>query len=139
MIVLDEQLLGYGIQEDIQRWYPGKVVGITELRPGTVIPDDDIPPLLCQERRPIFLTINVADFWRRVPADLRYCVVCCSLPDSRANEIPDLVRRLLRLDRFRTQAGRMGKVARISGNRVHYYACGSSSIGTEPLPPPAGL
>jgi hypothetical protein len=36
MIVLDEQLLGYGLDEQIQQWYRGTVMAITHLRPGTV-------------------------------------------------------------------------------------------------------
>ncbi len=45
MIVLDEQLLGRGIEHNIARWYRGKVQFITELRPKTVIKDDAIPTL----------------------------------------------------------------------------------------------
>jgi predicted ATPase len=43
MIVLDEQLLSYGIQASIARWYRGAVTDITQLRPNTVIPDEAIP------------------------------------------------------------------------------------------------
>lgn len=46
MIVLDEQLLGYGLQSAIARWYRGRVIAITELRPGSVIRDEAIPVLL---------------------------------------------------------------------------------------------
>lgn len=52
MIVLDEQLLGRGIEHDIARWYRGKVQFITELRPHTVIKDDAIPTLLRQQPQP---------------------------------------------------------------------------------------
>jgi predicted ATP-dependent serine protease len=43
MIVLDEQLLSYGIQASIARWYRGAVTDITQLRPNTVILDEAIP------------------------------------------------------------------------------------------------
>ena len=76
MIVLDEQLLGRGIEHDIARWYRGKVQFITELRPHTVIKDDAIPMLLRQQPQPTFVTINERDFWQRVAGDPRYCLVC---------------------------------------------------------------
>ena len=46
MIVLDENIHAESLQEAIARWYPGKVLSITELRPGTSIPDEGIPALL---------------------------------------------------------------------------------------------
>jgi hypothetical protein len=66
MIVLDEQLLGRGIEAAIAHWYRGAVRLITDLRPGTVIKDDATPALLRREARPTFVTINEADFWRKV-------------------------------------------------------------------------
>ena len=49
MIVLDEQLLGRGLERDIAQWYHGTVQFITDLRPHTIIKDEAIPVLL---RRP---------------------------------------------------------------------------------------
>ena len=49
MIVLDEQLLGRGLERDIAQWYRGTVQFITDLRPHTIIKDEAIPVLL---RRP---------------------------------------------------------------------------------------
>ena len=46
MIVLDEQLLGYGLRELIGRWYRGSVIDIIELRPASRVLDDAIPTLL---------------------------------------------------------------------------------------------
>lgn len=65
MIVLDEQLLGRNIEEQIARWYQGAICFITDLRPNTVIKDDAIPKLLQQENQPTFVTINEQDFWRK--------------------------------------------------------------------------
>jgi hypothetical protein len=48
MLVLDEQLSGRDLETVLGRWYPGPVLFITELRPGTVIKDDVIPVLLHQ-------------------------------------------------------------------------------------------
>jgi hypothetical protein len=71
VIVLDEQLLGRGIEREIQKWYRGKVCFITDLRPGTVIKDEAIPGLLRGNRGSVFVTINEQDFWRRIPAGCR--------------------------------------------------------------------
>ena len=96
MIVLDEQLLGRDLDHQIAAWYSGAVLFITDLRPNTVIKDDAIPTLLRQQQQPTFVTINERDFWRRVAIDPNVCVVCFALPDSRAREIPELLRALLR-------------------------------------------
>ena len=121
VIVLDEQLKNAGLTEAIQRWYRGRVVSITTLRPGTVIKDDVIPLLLRQVSDPIFVTINVTDFWQRTAADRHFCVACFPLTDDRAGEIPELLRRLLQLPEFRTKRERQGKVIRASQTQVQYY------------------
>jgi hypothetical protein len=59
MIVLDEQLQGLGLEDTLAGWY---------LRQLT------------------FVTINYTDFWRRVPADKSYCIVCLELPVAQANQ-----------------------------------------------------
>ena len=100
MIVLDEQLLSYGVQASIARWYRGAVTDITQLRPHTVILDEAIPLLLRAVSRPTFVTINVADFWRRLTPDPRFCIVCCAVPHTRAQEVPELLRRVLALEPF---------------------------------------
>lgn len=121
MIVLDEQLLGRGIEHDIARWYRGKVQFITDLRPHTVIKDDVIPALLCQQSQPTFVTINDRDFWQRVPGDSRYCMVCFAWPDPRTRDIPQSLRALFRRPECRTKGRRMGKVIRITNDAISYY------------------
>ena len=121
MLVLDEQLLGRNIEAALARWYRGSVRFITDLRPGTVIKDEAIPDLLRQQHQATFLTINEPDFWRKVAIDAHFCVVCVALPDSRAREIPDLLRAVFRLPVFRTKARRMGKVLRVVRRTVGYY------------------
>ena len=118
MIVLDEQLLSYGVQASIARWYRGVVTDITQLPPHTVILDEAIPMLLRAVPRPIFVTINVADFWRCLTPDPRFCIVCCAVPHTRAQEVPDLLRRVLTLEPFRTRSHRLGKIVRISRQHV---------------------
>ena len=110
MLVLDEQLLGRHLEAALGRWYRGPVRFIADLRPRTVIKDDEIPVLLRQQQHATFLTINEANFWRKVATGDRFCVVCFALPDSRAREIPNLLRAVFRLSTFRTKTRRMGKV-----------------------------
>ncbi|MBE7534064.1 MAG: hypothetical protein HND44_24210 [Chloroflexi bacterium] len=122
MIVLDEQLLGRGLETAIAHWYQGTVCFITDLRPHTVIKDDAIPRLLQQENQPTFVTINESDFWRKVVINNRFCVVCFALPDSRANEISPLLRSLLRNPTFSTKKRRMGKIIRVTEQKISCYA-----------------
>jgi len=133
MIVLDEQLLGRGLERDIAQWYRGTVQFITDLRPHTIIKDEAIPALLRQRSQPTFVTINDRDFWRRVATDQRYCIVCFVLSDARAREIPSALRALFRRPEFRTKAQRMGKVIRATNDDMHYYAFGDSQVRSIPL------
>ncbi len=121
MIVLDEQLMGRGIKEEIAKWYRGSVKFVTDLRPESVIKDDAIPGLLRAQNSPTFITINVSDFWCKVAADKKYCIVCFALPDSRAKEIPGSLRSILGRPEFSTKASRSGTVLRVIENRVSYY------------------
>ena len=133
MIVLDEQLLGRGIERDIAQWYRGTVQFLTDLRPHTVIKDDAVPALLRQQPQPTFVTINERDFWRKVALDQRYCVVCFTLSDARARDIPQALRLLLRRPTFRTKAQRMGKVIRVTSADMSYYTFNNRQVRTISL------
>jgi hypothetical protein len=128
MIVLDEQLLGRNIEHDIARWYRGPVHFILDLRPRTVIKDDGIPELLRQQSQPTFVTINERDFWQKVEANARYCIVCFPLPDPRVREIPNALRSLFRQPKFRTKARRMGKVIRVTNEDVRFYTINDKHV-----------
>ena len=121
MIILDEHLQELELEAAISRWYQGRVFIVKQLRPETIIKDDVIPALLCRARQPTFVTINTSDFWRRILADKRYCIVCMPLSTEHALEIPALLRRLFQLPGFRTKAQRMGKVALVSQQQIQYY------------------
>ena len=54
MIVLDEHLMGLGLDREVRAWYEGQVCYITDLRPDTVIKDEAIPSLLLRERQAHF-------------------------------------------------------------------------------------
>lgn len=130
MIVLDEQLLGLNLEVEIAKWYRGMVRFINELRPHSVIKDDAIPGLLRQQSQPTFVTINEKDFWRKVVITPHFCMVCFTLPDSRASEIPRLLRSLLQHPEFKTKARRMGKVIRMSEKEVSYYTFDEREVKT---------
>lgn len=130
MIVLDEQLLGRHLEEEIAAWYRGSVWFVTELRPNSVIKDDNIPTLLGQQRQPTFVTIDEHDFWQKIAIDPRYCVVCFAFSDSQAKAIPPLLRRLLRHPAFRTKAQRMGHMIRVTSTAVSYYTWNDRRVRT---------
>lgn len=133
MIVLDEQLLGRQIDRDVKKWYQGRVCFITDLRPGTVIKDEAIPGLLRQHPDSLFATINERDFWRRSPADPRYCVACLVLSDAHARVVPSLLRRLLGHSLFRTAALRSGKVLRVTRGEVSFYTHLDAAVQRAPF------
>ncbi len=132
MIVLDEQLLGRGLENGIDRWYQGSVRFITDLRPQTVIKDDVIPKLLRRERYPTFVTINERDFWRKTQPNNRYCIICFTLSDSRAYKISNILRKLLQNPQFNMKAKRMGKVIRVTNQEVSYYMTASRKLQKLP-------
>ena len=84
--------------------------------------------MLRQAKGATFVTTNAADFWRKIPAHDRYCVVCFPLSNERIEEVPDLLRRLLRLNEFRTKAARLGKVIRASTEGIRYYQAGDPTV-----------
>ena len=130
MIVLDEQLLGRQLELEIAKWYRGTVRFINELQPHTVIKDDAIPKLLRQQSQPTFITINEKDFWRKVAITSHFCIVCFTLPDSRAGEIPPLLRSLLQRVEFKTKTQRMGKVIRVTEKEMSYYTFDEREVKT---------
>jgi ribosomal 30S subunit maturation factor RimM len=78
--------------------------------------------LLQKESQPTFVTINERDFWRKVAINESFCVVCFTLPDSKAKEIALLLNHLLHCSVFNTKAKRMGKVIRVTDKNVIYYS-----------------
>ena len=106
MIILDEQLSNRRTIDAIGAWYRGAVRSVTELRPDTIIKDDAIPGLLCKERQPTFVTINVNHFWRKVPISRRFCVACFNVSDALVSVIPSLLRPLLHHAGFRNKRQR---------------------------------
>jgi len=130
MIVFDENIFDYDVIDDLNRWYKGKVVSIKHLRLRTLVKDDSIPTLLRTVKQPTFLTTNISDFWRKMPAHHAYCMICFDLPNERIDEIPRLLRGVLRFAEFKTKAARMGKIIQVRHNHIDYYAVGSKQVFT---------
>ena len=108
MIVLDEQLAKPEISQAIERWYPGKVVNIKQVRAHTRVEDDVIDVLLHHLKDPTFVTINWSDFWKKVRPHPAFCIVCLKFPSSRVQEVPKVLRDVLR--KLPTKRERMGKI-----------------------------
>lgn len=121
MIVLDEQLQGLGLEAEIKRWYRGSVILVQQLRPGTVVKDEEISVLLRKAKKPTFITINHSDFWRKQQAEKASCFLCLKLAAEDYEEIAPLLRRLFRLPEFKTKKARMGKVVSVSRRLIQYY------------------
>lgn len=130
MIVLDEQLLGRNLEVEIARWYRGAVCFTTDLRPNTVIKDDAIPQLLHQANQPTFVTINVNDFWGKIPITDGFCVVCFALPDSHIDQISSRLRALLGHPSFASKNERLGKIVRVTSEQINYYSVRDKRIKT---------
>lgn len=110
MIVVDETISARRVLAAIVKWYPGAVISVKEFRPHARIFDSEIPGYLLQLRQPTFVTINYADFAPHLCLHRRYCVVRLKLPQEKALFVPELLRAVLRDQRFNTKAKRMGKV-----------------------------
>ena len=116
--ILDEQLSVEEVLKPIQKWTPARM--IHELRPHERITDDRIPALLRELRKPTFISIDEAAFWKRQLCDRRYGIAFFALRCDQQREIPSLLRSLTQLSEFDSRAKRMGKVIRISRARIRY-------------------
>lgn len=130
MIVLDECISAKIVFNKLEAWYKGKVISVNALRIATLVKDDSIPTLLRTAKHPTFLTTNISDFWRKMPAHLSYCMICFDLPNERIDEIPRLLRGVLRFVEFKTTAARMGKIILLRHNHIDYYGVGSKQVFT---------
>ena len=121
MIVLDEQISNVVVRTAIERWYPGAVGYITDLRPHSQILDEEIPRLLLEFNQPTFITINYSDFWRKASPHSDYSMLCLKLSIERWQEVSGIARALLKLPEFATKKKRMGKIISWSDGAVDFY------------------
>ncbi|MGA8832345.1 MAG: hypothetical protein WB554_12120, partial [Desulfomonilaceae bacterium] len=113
MIILDEQL-DPTLVNPIKKWHKGKVDCIHTLDPKLpIVKDDRIPQILSQtNNNPTFVTINVRDFWKKIPINNRFSVVCFYISDLKTEIIPNFLRVLFRNPKFKTKRQRAGYVFR---------------------------
>ena len=122
MIILDEQLQNPDIITAIQSWYSGTVIHVRQLRPNSVIKDDNIATLLHAAQRPVFVTINVDDFWCKLPAHANFCIIAIDLVQESAREVPRILRQVFSRPELKTRTLRLGKVIRVRKERLSYYS-----------------
>ncbi len=104
MIILDEQL-DPTLVYPIKKWHKGKVDCIHALDPKLpIVKDDRIPQILSQtNNKPTFVTINVTDFWKKIPINNRFSVVCFYISDLKTEIIPNFLRVLFRNPKFKLE------------------------------------
>lgn len=124
-IILDDQLFDVEVLIPLARWTT--VARLRSLRPSEVIKDERVPLLLRSLRQPTFLTID-AGFWDRKLCDPKYSILFFALTHEQQDEIPELLRRVFRLDEFKTRNARMGKVARISTIGIEFWQIGDEKM-----------
>jgi len=117
-LVLDDQL-------DLLELRPALRKRITmqrlrHLRLGEQILDERVPEILRTLKQPTFVTID-QDFWDRSLCHRDYCILYFPLRSDQQEQIPDLLRALLRQPEFRSRARRMGKVARVRQEVIEYW------------------
>lgn len=81
------------------------------------VKDPDIIPLLHRERRVTFFTLD-EDFFTPKLCHAAYGIAYL---DVRADDAAHFVRRFLRHPKFSTEAKRLGVVARVHHDGVHYW------------------
>jgi hypothetical protein len=120
-LVLDEHLSREEVLEPLRPWR--SIQKIEDLAPHETLKDDRILQILRRQQQPTFITLDGGFFLRR-HCDPRYCLLYFVIPRQQQSHLPDLLRRLFRLPAFKTKAARMGKVVRISSERIEFWQVG---------------
>ncbi|MHB8575305.1 MAG: hypothetical protein ACYDCQ_08235 [Dehalococcoidia bacterium] len=127
-IVLDDHLSSPDVRGPLASWTT--VQFLREVRPQEVIKDERVPAILRTLQRPTFVTIDDW-FWNRNRRAAHYCIVYIALREDEQQDLPALLRRLFRHAQFRTRALRMGKVIRVSRERVMWWQLGDERQRTS--------
>jgi len=125
LFLLDDQLDVHLVRRPIQRW--AKVQLLRELRPAEHVLDDRVPALLQTLHQPTFLTID-ADFWNKRWCHTGYAILYFALRDNEQDQLPGLLRALLRRPEFRTRSRRMGKVVRVGPTHIDWWASQAADL-----------
>jgi hypothetical protein len=129
MILLDEQ-----VRTDqrlvLTRWrIPFRQIG-TDIAPSG-IKDENIVPFLLTLKRPTLFTHDHGFFEPRL-AHSGYCLVLLAESDV---EAAFYTRRFLRHSRFNTNAKRMGVLARVHHEAIHFWQRGNPILQRADWPP----
>lgn len=89
----------------------GKIYGLS---------DEQIIPLLYRLKGRTFVTID-RDFYDSKLCKDAYCLIYFHVSSKQQAQIPDLLRRLFRIEGFRSIRERMGKVVWVSPEHIRYY------------------
>lgn len=120
--ILADEHLGYSeVIAPLQSWTT--VQRIEELAPDSILKDDRVLQILRAQKQPTFITLD-GGFYRKRYRDRRYCVIYFALSHLEQNRLPGLLRRLFRLPLFKTKTARMGKIVRVSEEKVVYWQVG---------------
>jgi hypothetical protein len=124
MNVIDENIVAQQC-EQLEQWrIPYRQIGRHLSTHGTS--DENLIPLLVKLPQPTFFTHD-EDFFKRSFCHDRYGIVYLDVSDRRTAEY---VRRFLNHPAFRTQATRLGVVARVHAGGVHFWRRGQTALQT---------
>ena len=112
LIVVDEHLSYGDVTQAFQKWITAEQIGV-ELRGAKGLSDEQIPSLLRRLKRRTFITIDKI-FYSPKLCDNAYCLIYFHLAMEQQNQISILLRRLFRIEGFRSVRERMGKVIHVS-------------------------
>jgi hypothetical protein len=128
-LVLDEHLSREEVLEPLRPWR--SVQKIEDLAPHETLKDDRILQILRRQKQPTLITLDGGFFLRRY-CDPRYCLLYFVIPRQQQARLPGLLRQMFRLPAFKTKAARMGKVVRISSERIEFWQIGEEKKQTLP-------
>src|SRR5262249_45283304 len=117
-LILDEHVSAGLVLQPLRRWIT--VQTLQDLRPREIVRDERIPEILLNQKQPTFVTID-RDFDDPSWCHPNYCILYFALQNKEQHLIPGLLRALFRRPEFRTRAGRMGKLARVSTTSIEYW------------------
>jgi hypothetical protein len=119
LVVVDEQLRYDRVTEPLRRFVTSQQIGV-ELSHAKGLSDEQIIPFLRSLKRRTFVTIDDWFYQARL-CDNAYCLIYFHLTMEQQAEISSLLRRLFKIEGFRTVKERMGKVVRVGRETIRYY------------------
>lgn len=122
MNVLDENIVAQQ-REQLRQWrIPFRRIG--EHLAAFGAPDENLIPVLHQLKQPTFFTHD-EDFFKEAFWHSGYARVYLDVSDR---ETAAFIRRFLKLPEFNTQTKRLGIVARVHADGVHFWRKGKAGL-----------